>query len=95
MKTFSNEEIQKLLPGKLKGWAFDGTYLARSLKFKTFIDAFAFMTAVALEAEKMDHHPNWCNVYNTVDIKLNTHDSNGITQMDFDLAAIIDRYFNG
>jgi 4a-hydroxytetrahydrobiopterin dehydratase len=51
------------------------------------------MTAVALVAEKMDHHPDWSNIYNSVTIDLNTHDANGITQMDFDLAQSIDRLF--
>jgi 4a-hydroxytetrahydrobiopterin dehydratase len=52
------------------------------------------MTAVAFEAEKMNHHPDWSNVYNTLNIKLNTHDANGITQNDFDLAGIIDKLFD-
>ena len=51
------------------------------------------MTAVAIEAEKMDHHPEWSNVYNSVSINLNTHDANGITLLDFDLAHTIDRIF--
>jgi len=54
------------------------------------VEAFAFMTAIALEAEKMDHHPDWSNGYNKVNIALTTHSANGITQMDFDLASKID-----
>lgn len=90
MKTLSNKEINDLLPVKLKEWSYDGTFISRELKFKTFVEAFAFMTAVALEAEKMNHHPDWSNVYNTVNIKLNTHDAKGITQNDIDLAGKID-----
>jgi 4a-hydroxytetrahydrobiopterin dehydratase len=52
------------------------------------------MTAVALEAEKMDHHPEWSNVYNSVTINLSTHDANGITRLDFDLALLIDKVFD-
>jgi 4a-hydroxytetrahydrobiopterin dehydratase len=95
MKTFSSTEIKQLLPEKVKGWSYDGTVISRNLKFKTFVDAFSFMTAVALEAEKMNHHPDWSNVYNTVAIKLNTHDANGITQLDFDLANTINGLVEG
>ena len=51
------------------------------------------MTAIAIEAEKIDHHPDWSNVYNSVRINLNTHDAKGITKLDFDLADVIDRVF--
>jgi 4a-hydroxytetrahydrobiopterin dehydratase len=93
MKAFSQTEVKELLSGKLKKWSFDGTYISRNFKFSDFVNAFAFMTSVALLAEKADHHPDWSNVYNTVNIKLNTHDAKGITQLDFDLAAAIDKLF--
>lgn len=57
------------------------------------MEAFSFMTAIALEAEKLDHHPDWSNVYNNVRISLNTHDAKGITTLDFDLANKIDNVF--
>jgi 4a-hydroxytetrahydrobiopterin dehydratase len=95
MKTFSKSEINDMLSEKLKEWSYDGTNLIRNLKFPNFVKAFSFMTSVALEAEKMNHHPDWSNVYNTVNIKLNTHDANGITQKDFDLAKIINNLFEG
>jgi 4a-hydroxytetrahydrobiopterin dehydratase len=91
MKTFSTTEIKELTSSKIKNWSYDGKSITRSLKFKNFTDAFSFMTAVALEAEKMNHHPDWSNVYNSVTINLNTHDANGITQKDLDLAGIIDK----
>jgi 4a-hydroxytetrahydrobiopterin dehydratase len=91
MKAFSTEEVKKLLSADLKNWSLDGTYLIRSFKFKDFVTAFAFMTSIALHAEKMDHHPDWSNVYNTVNIKLNTHSAGGITQLDIDLANTIDK----
>jgi 4a-hydroxytetrahydrobiopterin dehydratase len=93
MKAFSKTEVKEFLSGNLKSWSFDGTYISRNFKFSNFVNAFAFMTSVALQAEKADHHPDWSNVYNTVNIKLNTHDANGITQFDFDLAAAIDKQF--
>jgi 4a-hydroxytetrahydrobiopterin dehydratase len=64
--------------------------LVRSFKFKDFVEAFGFMTQVALLAEKADHHPEWSNVYNRVDILLTTHDCDGLSQRDIDLAKKID-----
>lgn len=93
MKTFSTSEIKDQLSTNLRNWSYDETYISRDLNFKNFTEAFSFMTAVALEAEKMNHHPDWSNVYNSVTIKLNTHDANGITKLDFDLAGIIDNLF--
>ena len=71
----------------------DGKGIRRSLRFKDFNAAFAFMTRVALMAEKMDHHPEWFNLYNRVDIRLSTHDADGLTERDFRLAAFIDQAF--
>ena len=64
--------------------------IRRSFKFKNFAEAFAFMTRVALMAEKMDHHPEWFNVYNRVDITLSTHDAGGVSERDIKLAKLID-----
>lgn len=93
MKTFTKTEIKELLSGNLKEWSFESNFIIRNLKFKNFVEAFAFMTSVALEAEKMNHHPDWENVYNSVTIRLNTHDAKGITQNDLDLAATIERLY--
>ncbi|MBK7854281.1 MAG: 4a-hydroxytetrahydrobiopterin dehydratase [Bacteroidetes bacterium] len=72
--------------------AGEGNSLKKEFKFKNFIEAFAFMTRVAFVAEKMNHHPNWSNVYNTVSITLNTHDAgNTVTDKDRKLAAEIDK----
>ena len=61
--------------------------------FPNFVQAFGFMTQIALEAEKMNHHPEWCNVYNHVEINLATHDAKGITEYDFNLARTIERIY--
>ncbi len=75
-------------------WKEENNKLNRSFKFKNFREAFSFMTEVAFHAKKMDHHPDWSNVYNTVNIHLNTHDAGGIvTQKDKDLAEKIDQVF--
>lgn len=80
---------------ELEGWslAADGASIKRSFGFKNFSEAFAFMTRVALAAEKMDHHPDWSNVYKTVDVTLNTHDAGGVTALDIELAKRMNRYF--
>jgi 4a-hydroxytetrahydrobiopterin dehydratase len=77
---------------KLSGWrAVSGREaIAKSFKFADFNTAFGFMTRVALAAEKMDHHPEWSNVYNRVEIVLTTHESDGVTERDLKLAGIID-----
>ena len=76
-------------------WQHDVTRSAirRTFRFGDFVQAFGFMTQVALAAEKADHHPEWTNVYNRVDITLTTHDAGGLTQRDFDLARQIDAAF--
>jgi len=65
--------------------------IARSLKFRNFAEAFGFMAEIALVAEKMDHHPEWSNVYNRVEILLATHESGGVTERDVKLAEAIDK----
>ncbi len=72
-------------------WKEENNSLTRVFKFKDFSEAFAFMTRVALIAEKMNHHPNWSNVYNTVTVSLSTHDAgNKVTDLDRKLAQAID-----
>ena len=65
--------------------------ISRSLKFADFNAAFGFMTRVALLADKMDHHPEWSNVYNRVDVLLTTHDADGVTRRDVEMARFIDQ----
>ena len=91
MAILSEEERARALAG-LDGWAFDADRngIVRSLRFADFGEAFAFMTRVALAAEKADHHPEWSNVWNRVDVLLSTHDAGGVTAKDIALAAKIE-----
>lgn len=88
----SQDQIAQALEN-LPGWAVaDGREaLMKSYSFTTFNQAFAFMTSVALKAEKMDHHPEWFNVYNRVDVTLSTHDAGGVTSKDLELAQFMDQ----
>ncbi len=90
MAVLKQEKLQSL-PGK---WALsgDGKSIYQSFKFKSFAEAFSFMAHVALLAEKADHHPDWSNSYNKVEISLSTHDAGGVTQRDIDLAAAISHF---
>lgn len=76
---------------ELKGWteAGDRDAIARTFIFKDFNEAFGFMARVALAAEKADHHPEWRNVYKTVEVVLSTHDAGGVTARDIDLAKVM------
>jgi len=78
---------------KLIGWGevAGRDAISKKFVFKDFNQAFGFMTRAALVAEKMDHHPEWFNVYKTVDVTLSTHDAGGVTELDVKLAAEMDR----
>lgn len=78
----------------LQGWTVkpgDRDAIEKTYKFADFKSAFAFMTASALKAEQMDHHPEWFNVYNRVEVTLTTHDANGVTALDVELAGYMDQ----
>jgi 4a-hydroxytetrahydrobiopterin dehydratase len=95
--TLSEAEIDAFLssPGRPDciQWRLQEGKLLASLKFDTFKEAFAFMTCIALYAESRDHHPEWRNVYNRLEITLATHSAGGITNKDIDLASYIDRAY--
>jgi 4a-hydroxytetrahydrobiopterin dehydratase len=88
------DEVTRLL-AQLPGWTLEGGKLHREYRFANFIEAFGVMTSVALIAERMDHHPEWFNVWNTVRVDLTTHDAGGITTKDFELAAAMERIAAG
>jgi 4a-hydroxytetrahydrobiopterin dehydratase len=91
IKKLSADETSKLL-AELEHWQLtaDSGAILRSFKFADFNEAFGFMTRVAIKAQEMDHHPEWSNVYNKVDITLTTHAAKGLTDRDITLAKFID-----
>lgn len=80
------------LAEELSAWTLDEdrSGISRTLRFADFSEAFGFMTRVAMKAETMNHHPEWSNVYSTVEIRLSTHDANGLSILDAELARFID-----
>ena len=86
----SEEEIHRRLQD-LPGWERAGDRIRRELRFDDFAAAFGFVTRLALRAEKLDHHPEWSNVYDRVRIELSTHDAGGLTALDFELAGEANR----
>jgi len=87
-------QIQGILQSSLPGWEYSTNFISKEFKFRSFVEAFGFMTAVALEAEKMDHHPDWTNVYNRVAVKLSTHSAGGVTEKDIELAKKMEKIYN-
>ncbi len=85
----NDEQVSEALGG-LSGWELADGKLHREFKFGDFVEAFGFMSRVALAAERMDHHPEWFNVYNRVVVDLRTHDCDGISDRDFELARRIE-----
>ncbi len=89
MDKLNESQITELLL-ELRGWEYKKGFITKSYKFKDFKEAFASMTRIAFECEAQNHHPEWENVYNSLTIKLNTHDAGGVTQKDIDLAKKIE-----
>lgn len=90
MEILTENDVKERLKS-LSGWGLSNGYLSKTFIFKDFKQAFLFMSKVAEEAEKINHHPDWSNSYNKVVINLKTHDRKGITELDFKLAEAIDR----
>jgi 4a-hydroxytetrahydrobiopterin dehydratase len=88
----SSDEISARL-SQLEGWELADGKLRRELKFPDFVQAFGFMTRAALVAERMNHHPEWSNVYGRVVIELTTHDAGGLTELDFTLAKRLNELY--
>jgi 4a-hydroxytetrahydrobiopterin dehydratase len=89
MKKYKEDEIQGKL-SSLTGWTFADEGIEKEFKLADFKSAFAVMTRIAFEAEAMNHHPEWFNVYNTLKIRLSTHDAGGVTDKDFSLAERVE-----
>lgn len=85
-------DIQKALKeGRARGWTIKDKKLYKKFEFKNFIEAFGFMTSAALIAESNNHHPEWLNVYNVVEVYLNTHDVCGLSELDLKLADCLNQ----
>tara|TARA_B100001559_G_scaffold290407_1_gene269426 strand:+ start:221 stop:637 length:417 start_codon:yes stop_codon:yes gene_type:complete len=93
MKNLLNDAELKDAQNLLPDWEVSGEFLFRVFLFKNFVEAFDFMTAISSTAEEMNHHPDWANVYNKVEVRLSTHDSGGVTSLDVQLASIMDSLF--
>jgi len=90
-----NEEQIAIQLKSLNGWNYKGDAIEKKFAFKDFNEAFGFITRIALLAEKVNHHPEWTNVYNKLTIKLNTHDAGGVTKKDIDMANEIEIFLKG
>lgn len=89
MKPLQDAEIEARLE-KFEGWTYNENAIHTKLEFENFKEAFAAMTRIAFEAEALQHHPNWFNVYNNLEISLSTHDASGVTNKDFEFAERIE-----
>ncbi|MDX1348878.1 MAG: 4a-hydroxytetrahydrobiopterin dehydratase [Putridiphycobacter sp.] len=87
----NDKELKAHMTELDSSWVLKGKFIHRAIIFKDFVHAFSFMTSVAIIAEKLNHHPNWKNAYNKVNIALQTHDVNDLTALDFKLAKAIDQ----
>ena len=85
------QQLEMLNSGSDTEWAIINSKLHKTFVFRNFIEAFGFMTKAAIHAEKLNHHPEWSNVYKTVQVDLITHDSKGITELDISLAKKMDQ----
>lgn len=93
MKKLSEQEINDRLEN-LDGWEYSENAINTSFEFENFKEAFTLMTRIAFEAEAQQHHPDWSNVYNQLEIKLSTHDAGGVTEKDFKMANAIEAIVN-
>ncbi len=94
MDKYTDEEISANL-SHLPLWQYQHGKLNKQFVFKDFVTAFTFMADIAIYAEAINHHPEWCNVYKKVDVNLMTHEAQGITHLDIDLAKKMDAVENG
>lgn len=95
---YSHEQVQQALAELNQGlenpWHLEGDKLKKTFKFKSFIRAFGWMSQIAIWAEKLNHHPEWFNVYNRVDVELTTHDAGGISELDFKMASKMELFYS-
>lgn len=89
MNAYEPAQIEAAL-AELEGWRHVGDHIEKTYRFSNFVRAFGWMASAALCAERLNHHPEWKNVYNRVDVQLSTHDAGGLTKLDFELAKQMD-----
>ncbi len=96
-KLTENERMEQIDPLLANGWTLlgDRDAIHKTFVFKNFVEAFGFMTRAAIHAEKLNHHPEWSNVYKTVEVTLTTHDVDGLSTLDAQLGAILDKLAGG
>jgi 4a-hydroxytetrahydrobiopterin dehydratase len=94
MAKLTHDEAESRL-ADVPGWGIADGALHREIEFRNFVEAFGFMAMVALEAEKLDHHPDWSNSYKKVDVTLSTHDAGGLTDLDIRLAMAMNAIAGG
>lgn len=90
MKPYTEKEVLEKLKD-FEGWEFDDNAIHTAFEFENFKETFTIMTRIAFEAERLEHHPDWANVYNKLHITLSTHDAGGVTDKDFEFASVIDQ----
>jgi 4a-hydroxytetrahydrobiopterin dehydratase len=90
MTRLSHDDVELRL-GEIPGWGIADGALHREIEFRNFVEAFGFMAMVAIEAEKLNHHPNWSNVWNKVVIDITSHSEGGISELCFQLATAVNR----
>ena len=93
MNPLDEKDIQKALE-KLQGWEYRDNAITTTFEFGNFKEAFTVMTRIAFECEAQEHHPDWTNVYNQLEIRLSTHDAGGVTEKDIRLATTIESLIN-
>ena len=91
MKLLPKSEISKHLE-PFENWAIEDNFIHKTFLFKDFIEAFAFLSKVAIVSEKLNHHPDWSGVYNKVVLQLSTHEAGGVTQKDIDFVKMVEEY---
>ena len=89
MKALTEDQINVRLE-EMEGWEYSNGAIHTLFEFENFKEAFSAMTRIAFDAERLNHHPEWTNVYDKLEIFLSTHDADGVTEKDFELASIID-----
>jgi 4a-hydroxytetrahydrobiopterin dehydratase len=90
MKPYTEKEVLEKLKD-FEGWEYDDNAIHTAFEFENFKETFTVMTRIAFEAERLQHHPDWANVYNKLHITLSTHDAGGVTDKDFEFASVIDQ----